>query len=170
MVASVSPNAAATALPGFGTSYAVQEQEIAASTLGSAVMKAGFLKVAQVTLSAAQVLAMNATPVQLVAAVAGQSIVVHSVLVRLASTGFTAFAAGGPLVIENANTAAGAGTATTSTNLAAASINSATDADYVLQGTAYTATKGNGLFASNTTGAFTTGTGSLTITVYYSQL
>lgn len=170
MAASASQNNAGTAHPNFGGSYAIAESEVQANTLGSAVMKPGYLKAVQVTLTAAQVLAMNATPVQLLAAVANQSILVHSVLVNLV-VGASAFAGGGPVVIENANTAAGAGTATTSTNLAAASVNSATTAAYVLQGTAYTATIGNGLFVSNQTGAFTGGTGStLMFTVYYSQL
>jgi hypothetical protein len=133
-------------------------------------MKPGFLQVANVILTPAQVTTMYTTPVQLIAGVTGQSIMLHKVLIRVLSTGNTAYAGGGVAVIQDGNAAHGAGTALTTTNATAANINSATNADFVLAGAAYTFTNGDGAYISNQTGVFTGGTGTnVQVLVWYSQ-
>lgn len=67
-----------------------------------------------VALTAANIIAMYATPVAIVAAVPGKAIVVDSVDFVMTRTA-TAFTSGGVVAVQYNNTANGAGTATTAT-------------------------------------------------------
>ena len=122
---------------------------------------------ATVALSSANILAMNATPVQLIAApAAGKNIIVQKVMLTMVTTA-TQYASGGVVVFQIGNTAAGAGTATTGT-IAAAVVNAAAGTSYTtVVPVAYTGTAATGLFISNQTGAFTTGTGTGTVDIWY---
>lgn len=170
MAASLNPNALATVMPGAGTSFAIQEQEIGAAQIGSSAAKPSFLQVLDVTLTAAQVLAMYAAPIQLIAApAAGTSIFVAECMIRVLPTA-TQFAAGGVVAPQYANTVHGGGTLATST-VAAATINGATQVDTqcapVGQATGLAVPTATGLFISNATAAFTTGTGTVRVVIWY---
>lgn len=170
MTASSSPNAMATAQPGAGTSWAVQEQEIGAAQIGSSVMKPAFLQLTLVTIPTAGVLGMFAAPVQLIAAPgASNAILIHKCSIEVLSTGQTAFASGGVVAPQIDSTANGAGVKYTTT-LPAATVNAATNSLTQLgdTGANITLVANKGVFLSNATGAFTTGTGSLVVELWYS--
>jgi hypothetical protein len=124
-----------------------------------------------VALTAAQLIAMYATPVEIVPAVAGKAIILDSmefVIVRTA----TVFTGGGVVAVQYNSTANGAGTATTAT-IAATVVTGAAGTSYtaripVVQSDVATASITKiGLFISNATAAFATGTGTATVTVRY---
>ena len=171
------PQPMRTVMPNMGVNYGIDlGNEIqAGSQLGSgsaAASSAGFLtpdvvQIATVSLTAAQILGMYATPVQLVAAPgAGKSIVLHRLLLRLVY-GTTQFASGGTVSAEYDSVAHAAGTLATGT-IAAATINAAASSDNMLPGIAVAPTQNKGLFISNATGAFTTGDSTATVYVWYS--
>lgn len=160
MPSSTSLNNAATAFPNFGGSYAVAEQEIQAGALGTSVMKKGFLQVTQVTLTAAQIIAMNGTPVSLLPAPgAGLCYVVESIEFRF--TAGTQFTGGGAVTFQYSGGAAVANT------IAAAVITSASSSDTVRVGIDATATLNAALVVTNATAAFAAGTGTALITFAY---
>lgn len=169
-MASPSLNNASTAHPGFGSSYAVNGlTEIQANSIGQDNLRADVLQRATVVLTAAQVQGMFAAPVQIVPApAAGTSIIVNTAMIRVNSTGATAFAGGGVTGIQFGSTVHGAGTQAFAT-IAAASINSATNLDTQLgdAGANIVLPQATGLFFSNATGAFTTGTGTVEVDVWY---
>lgn len=168
-MASSSPNNASTAHPGFGASYAINgASEIQANTVGPDSLTPSTLQLSIITLTAAQINGMFAAPVQLIAGVTGKSIIVDYVMIRTNPTA-TAFASGGVVAPQIGNTVHGAGTLV-STTLAASVIISGTPTDTLLGATAanITLSQGTGVFLSNATGAFTTGTGTITVFVYYS--
>lgn len=170
MVASASQNNAGTAHPNFGGCYAIAETEVQAGVLGSSVMKPGFLQLAEILVPAASVLGMYAAPFQLIAAPGATSaILVHKCSIEVISTGFTQFAAGGVVAPQIDSTVHGAGTLYTTT-LPAATVNAATTSLTQLGDTAanITLVANKGVFLSNATQAFTTGTGSLMVKVWYS--
>ncbi len=170
MTASASSNNLGTVLPNAGGSFAIAESEIQAAQIGTTVTKPVFLQYVAVTLTAAQVLAMYATPVQLIPAPAtGSSIVVSDCMIRV-TAGATQFASGGVVAPQYANTVHGGGTLITST-LAASVVNAATSADtqlgLVAAAADLTIPQATGVFLSNPTGAFTTGNGTLTVFLWY---
>ena len=126
-----------------------------------------------VSLSSAQILGMAATPVQLVAAPgAGKTLVVIKVAVRITRTA-TAYASGGVGIVQYGNTATGGGTQALDSTFAATFFTGASGASEAVRNGAVMSDTGTtlqnlGLFISNQTGAFTTGTGTLTVDVYYS--
>lgn len=125
---------------------------------------------AQVTLTSAQILAMNATPVQIIAAPASTKALILNRIWCAYDFVTTQYAAGGAIGLEWGNTAALAGPAASNT-LAAATFNAyAADNAFDLtpDGTDTIANiKGKGVYISNGTAAFTTGDGKLTVNVNY---
>lgn len=125
------------------------------------------------TLSTANVTGMYAAPVALIPAPgAGKVIVVEKITGKVVFN-TTAFAAGGVFLAQYAATANGAGINAGSGTIAAAIINSVANALFTLNGAAYAGGAATGLlnvgvFASNQTGAFTTGDGSVVLTIKYS--
>lgn len=121
-----------------------------------------------VAVSSANILAMNAAPVELIAApAAGKNIIVHKVLFTMVTTG-TAYANGGVVVFQIGNAAAGAGTETTA-QIAAAVVTAGAGTSYTtVIPVSYTGTAATGLFISNETAPFITGTGTATADIWYS--
>lgn len=126
---------------------------------------------ATVSMAAADLIAMFATPVAIVAAVTGKSIVVDSMEFDITRTA-TAFTGGGVVAVQYANTANGAGTATTAT-IAATVVTGAAGRTITARipvnqsDIASASIVGIGLFISNQTAAFATGTGTAAVTVRY---
>jgi hypothetical protein len=131
-----------------------------------------FIQHATTSLSAAQINGMAAAPVQLVAAAgAGKTIVITRAAVRITRTA-TAFASGGVGILQYGNAATGAGTNAVDSTLAATFFTGASGASEAARNGAVlsdtgTALQNLGIFISNQTGAFTTGTGTATVDVWY---
>ena len=148
-----------------GTSY-INTGTVAAPAWTSQIGMAAW-----VDLTAAQIAGMYATPVQLVAPVAGKAIIVDSAEVVVKGT-VTQFASGGAVAIQYDSTVHGAGTAATAT-IAAAVVNNATANVYTrripvdLSAIASASIINIGLYISNASGAFTTGNGTATVTIRY---
>jgi len=122
-----------------------------------------------VPLTSANLKAMYGAPVQLIAAgAAGTNIVVHHVMFTMTSTA-TTYTGGGVVEFQIGNTVHGAGTATTAT-VAAAVINDAVaETTYTtVIPVSYTGTAATGLYISNQTAAFATGTGTAIVDIWYS--
>jgi len=125
-----------------------------------------------VALTAAQLIAMYATPVEIVPAVPGKAIIVDSVDFVIVRTA-TQFTSGGVVAVQYNSTANGAGTSTQATTFAAAVVTAAAGTTYsnrqpaVLSDIATASITNIGLFISNATAAFATGTGTATVTVSY---
>lgn len=124
-----------------------------------------------VTLTAANLIAMYTTPVQVVAPVAGFNIIVDSVDFDITRTA-TAFTGGGVVAVQYANTANGAGTAThatiTATVVTGAAGRTVTARIPVVQSDIATASiTGIGLYISNQTAAFAAGTGTASCIIKY---
>lgn len=178
MAASTNPNGLRVVLPNAGGGFAVQGSEIAAATIGvdnlvaNTITSAGIAKdVIQhstVAITSANILAMYAAPVALIAAPgAGKNIVVHKVMMTMVTTA-TVYANGGVVVFQIAATANGGGTATTAT-IAAAVVNAVAGTSYTtVIPVSYTGTANTGLYISNQTAAFITGTGTATVDIWYS--
>jgi hypothetical protein len=128
-------------------------------------------QVVQVPLTAAQINGMYAAPVVVVPAVAGKSIVVDSVEFDITRTS-TQFANGGNVAVQYADTVHGAGTgvhaviANTVVN-GAAGRTITTKIPAALTDVASASIVGIGLYISNASGAFDTGTGTAVVTVRY---
>lgn len=127
--------------------------------------------VKKVSLTAANLIAMYAAPVEIIPAVQGKAIIVDSVDFVITRTS-TAFTGGGVVALQYKNTANGAGTATHAT-IAATVVTGAAGTTYtaripvVLSDVASADIAGIGLFLSNATAAFAAGTGTAEITVRY---
>lgn len=190
-MASTNPNKLKNVLPGAGTSFAVDgsteiaqlsvdtaclaalsvtSAKLAANAVTSGKLSADTIQVATVTLTPAQIKLLYTTAIQIVAAPGvGKTIVVHQALARLAYTA-PAYTGGGAVQLQYDNTANAGGT-TPLTTIPAATINGTASIDVCLQtaATTTTATQNKGIFASNATAVFATGTTStLEITVWYS--
>lgn len=129
---------------------------------------------AQVTLTAAQLIAMYTTPVVIVPAPAsGIGIVVDYLAAQMKPTA-TQFTSGGVVTFQYGVTAHGAGTLVHGGSIPAAVINAGTGALTLLSPTAAAngltvptdGTTASGLYISNATGVFATGTGVLIVTVF----
>lgn len=124
-----------------------------------------------VALSAANLIAMYATPVVVVPAVTAKAIIVDSVDFVITRTS-TAFTGGGVVAVQYDSTANGAGTATTAT-IAASVVTGAAGTTYtaripvVLSDVASASIAGIGLYISNQTAAFAAGTGTASVKVRY---
>jgi len=124
-----------------------------------------------VALTAAQLIAMYATPVEIVPAVPGMAIIVDSVDFVITRTA-TAFTGGGAVAVQYNSTANGAGTATTATIAStvitgAAGTTKTARIPVVLSDVADASITGIGLYISNATAAFAAGTGTAVVTVGY---
>lgn len=127
----------------------------------------------KVTLSAAQIIAMYTTPVQLVAAQgAGKSIVIGKVAFRIVRTS-TQFTGGGAAIIQYAATANGGGTQACDSTIASTVITgtAATSDTFrngaVVSDAASTVTENVGVYISNASGVFAAGTGTATVDIWY---
>lgn len=113
----------------------------------------------QVPLTAAQFNGMYAAPVLLVPAVAGKSILVHSMQLAL-TYGSAAFASGGVVAAQAGSTVHGGGTLVTNTEAAADFFATANTLFSFAGAGGGIIPVNTGIYLSNQTGAFTTGTGS----------
>jgi hypothetical protein len=126
----------------------------------------------RVTLTAAQINGMAAAPVLLVPAQgANKTVVVHRVVFVITRTA-TAFASGGAVIVQYGSAATGAGTQACDSTIASTVITGAAGTSTSTRNGAVisddTANVANaGVYLSNQTGAFTTGTGTATIDVWY---
>lgn len=146
----------------------VTGSNLAANTVESGQLGIDVIQHATIPVTSANLLAMYATPVQLIAAGGtNTNIVVHKVMFTMTSTA-TQYAGGGVLEFQIGNTVHGAGTATTAT-VAAAVVNATAGTSYsTVIPVSYTGTSATGLFISNQTAAFTTGTGTAVVDIWYS--
>lgn len=127
----------------------------------------------QVSLAAADILGLYATPIQLVAAPAsGKSIIVVKAVLTITRTS-TAFASGGVGIIQYDSTTHGGGTQACDSTIASTVFTGAAGTTVtvrngaVISDLASTSIQAKGLYISNQTGSFTTGTGTATVDVDY---
>lgn len=132
----------------------------------------GGVRHTQVALTAAQINGMYAAPVVLIAAPAtGKAIAVNKLMFTITRSA-TAFASGGAAIIQYDSTVNGGGTQALDSTLAATVITGAAGTSISTRNGAIisdsTATiVAKGIYISNATGAFTTGTGTATIDIWY---
>lgn len=119
------------------------------------------LQLATILISSTTILNMNAAPVTVLAGVAGKTIIVNRALLRTSVTS-THYAAGGAigLVYETSGNAA---TGTIPASVIAAS----TNAEGIMSGISVVSAQAKGIQITNATGAFTTGTGTGTLYLWY---
>ena len=129
------------------------------------------IKYLSVSLTAAQINGMAAAPVEIIPAVSGKAIILDDFVFDLTGTA-TQFANGGVVNLQYKNTATGAGT-TLHADIAAAVVTGATGrviTQRIAKDISATATvdiTGVGVFISNKTAAFITGTGTAKCVVRY---
>jgi len=172
MATSASTNNGAQFIPGIGTSFAINGQsEIQAASIDQGALTPATLQQAAVAVTAAQLQAMYATPVQLIAAVTGKSIIVDYVMFRFLypASGGVAMTGGGAVDVQIGNTNHGGGTAV-ATTLAATVITATASSDTLLGATAanITLAQSTGIFLSNATAAFATGNATAIVYIWYS--
>lgn len=126
-----------------------------------------------VSLTAANLIAMYATPVVLIAAPgSGKSIVVTKLAFTITRTA-TAFTGGGAAIVQYHTTANGAGQQALDSTLASTVITGAAGTSVsfrngaVISDAASTVTQNKGLYISNDTAAFAAGTGTATVDIWY---
>jgi hypothetical protein len=125
----------------------------------------------QVSLTAAQINGMSATPVEIITAVTGKAIILDDMVFDLTGTA-TQFAGGGVVNLQYKATATGAGT-TLHADIAATVVTGATARTVTqriakdLSSTATADITAIGVYISNKTAAFTTGTGTAVVTARY---
>lgn len=166
----VPPTTAATFAPGCtitdlatGTIYTNEGTAAAPAWVGAGAYS--------VNLAAADIIAMYATPVLVVPALAGKAIVVDSVDFKMTRTS-TAFTGGGVVNVQYAATANGAGTKShadiaASVVTGAAGTTTTARIPLVLSDIATASIDGIGLYISNQTAAFAAGTGTAVVTIKY---
>lgn len=124
-----------------------------------------------VALTAAQIIAMYTTPVLIVPAITGKSIIIDSMEFDITRTS-TAFTGGGVVAVQYDLTANGAGTATTAT-IAATVVTGSTGRSITsripvnLSDVASASIVGIGLYISNQTAVFAAGTGTAIVKIKY---
>ena len=128
----------------------------------------------RISLTAAQINGMYAAPVLLLAAPgSGKAIAVNKVIFKITRTA-TAFANGGAAIVQYGNTVNGGGTQALDSTLAATVFTGAAGTSYSTRNGAVisdsTALGNLGIYISNATGAFDTGTGTATVDIWYSVL
>lgn len=132
----------------------------------------GYPQTVEVPLTAAQLIAMYATPVLVVPAVSNKAIVVDSVELIMTRTA-TQFTGGGVVSVQYNSTANGAGTSVQASTIAATVVTAGAGTTYstrppaTLSDVATASIKGIGLYISNATAAFATGTGTAVVRVTY---
>jgi hypothetical protein len=137
----------------------------------SGTVETTVLNAVVVNLTAAQIKGMYAAPVAIVPAVSGKAIVVDGMEFDITRTS-TAFANGGNVAIQYAATVNGGGTGTHAV-IANTVVNGSAGRTVtsripvVLSDVASASIIGVGLYISNASGAFDTGTGTAVVTVRY---
>lgn len=132
----------------------------------------GYPVTVEVPLTAANIIAMYATPVLVVPAIPEKAIVVDSVEFVMTRTS-TQFTSGGVVSVQYNSTANGAGTSVQASTIAASVVTGAAGTTYstrppaTLSDVATASIKGIGLYISNATAAFATGTGTAVVRVTY---
>lgn len=132
----------------------------------------GLPQTVEVPLTAAEIIAMYTTPKLVVPAVSNKAIVVDSVEFIMQGTA-TQFTGGGVVSVQYANTANGGGTSVQASTLAASVVTGATATTYSTRGpatlsaVALASIQGIGLYISNATAVFATGTGTAIVRVTY---
>lgn len=132
----------------------------------------GAAQTIRVNLTSANILAMFATPVAVIPAPGTGKLIIPDVIVTEWVPTATQYASGGATIFQYDSTANGAGVNSCNTTIAAAIINAATEDTTVLRGSGTIAAASSGflnkgIFISNATGAFTTGTGVARITATF---
>lgn len=129
---------------------------------------------AKVSLSSANFLAMYATPIVLVAAGGANTLHVVERIAFEVDYGGAQFAAGGVVAVQYDSTANGAGAAASATTAAAVFNAIAADGVVGAAGSLASATAANtvnkGLYLSNQTAAFTTGSSTVDVHIWYSTV
>jgi hypothetical protein len=149
-----------------GAASHVVAADIAAGAVTSAKIAEDVVQTTQVSLSAAQILALSATPIALVAApAAGKIIIVDSILVKMVRTS-TQFANGGALEFRYTD---GSGAKVTA-DVASSLVTGAAGTAYAHVGgieASLTPVAAAAIIVTNATAPFITGTGTGRITVRY---
>lgn len=143
-------------------------------TVGSTELSPNTVQYAQVTFTAAQIQAMNTTPLQVIAAPVyapigtNLSIVVTDFSLEVGSFGATStgYAGGGSATYLTYGTSV----AITSPIGTAIFFGTANATTYAQAAATYTVVPNTGIFLTNSTGAFTTGTASVTANVWYAVM
>jgi len=154
-------NSGTTAAPVWDSISAISSDEIDASVI----------RTVQVSLTAAQINGMVAAPVVIIPAVTGKAIILDDMVLDLTGTA-TQFANGGVVNLQYKNTATGAGT-TLHADIAASVVTGATARILTkriakdLSSIATADITGIGVYISNKTAAFDTGTGTAVVTARY---
>jgi hypothetical protein len=141
----------------------LQTSGTAGLMVDSGIAATGVPLSAQVALTAAQFNGMYAAPVLLVAAPGANSMLVVDSIALVMTYGSAAFASGGVVAAQYDSTALGAGVIASSTEAAADYFATASTVFKLNPGAVlapFTTCANKGLYLSNITGAFTTGTGS----------
>lgn len=153
-----------------GTTGLIVDTGITATSVSSVITQIGNLYQVAVTMNTAAVVGAYATPVSLIAAVAGKVAVIHSATVYTASTGNTAYATGVAPIIQYGTTVHGAGTIAVGAGLVTGDITAASSQVRTIGPAAsavYTGISNTAVTFSCTT-AYTAGTGTnVTITLVY---
>lgn len=170
IVSTASSNGARTQLPGIGTAYAIDGggisgfSEIVPASITANLMAVSSLQLAQVNLTAAQIITLFTAPIILIPAPgAGKSIYVQDCLFRFVYGG-VAYTGGGVSSISYA------GGATPLTTVPAATITAGASSDSLLTTAAVTITQNAALQISTATANFAAGNGTLQIYIYYTVL
>lgn len=143
---------------------------IAANSVEAGQVGLDLIQNIQVTLTPAEIIAMYTTGVQIIPPPGlGKSIVLHKALFRFNYT-TPQFTGGGAVSLEYDSTGAAGGTLVTGT-FASSVIKAAASSDTILTGINVTATQNKGIFISNDTANFATGSVStLMVEAWYSVI
>ena len=151
---------------------AVTQSKIANNAVDYAQLALDVAATATVTLTAAQINGMYATPVQILAAQgAGKLILIDSILWDIAFVS-AQYASGGAIQAQYGNTVHGAGSPA-SASIAAATLNGVAASGFIANGSgsatlnAPATVENTAVFLSNATGPFTTGDSTVTLYIRY---
>jgi hypothetical protein len=163
LVGSVGTVPTAVAMSGDATIIASGALTIAPAAVTSSKLDPTLIQTAQVTMSAAQFNGAYAAPLLLVAAPGANTMIVVDSIALVMTYGSAAFAAGGVVAAQYDSTAYGAGVIATTTESADDFFATASTVFKLNPGAVlapFTTCANKGLYLSNVTQAFTTGTGS----------
>lgn len=148
----------------------VTTAKIAANAVTSAKLALTTIQYATVAITAAEFNGMYAAPKLLVAAGGANTLILLDKLGLVMTYGGAAFAAGGVAAVQYDSTINGAGVIA-STTLSAATFQSTASTSYTMNagvvGYPFTTTENKGLYLSNITGAFTTGSSNMVAHLWY---
>ena len=154
-----------------GTAGLMVDSGLAVSAVSGAITQLGVLYQVSVTLNTSQVTVAYGAPVNLIAGVSGKVIQIIGASVYTASTGNTAYATGTAPIIQYGATTHGAGTLATGAGFATGDLTAASSQLRTLPGIATSALTGQtnvGIYFSNATNNYTSGTGTnVTFNIVY---